>query len=220
MFDGNPGRFSLPPEVSVRKERHGDAWAHVFRHSRLGDLGRVVLRGRSDGRTDFAAEIAGDPRDPMRPEREAVFGSLVRDLAATFQRAVAAGGSTAAPPAGPPPLRPPQAAAPPQRRIASKLFGCERCGAAVALLVFADDATDHGGLEDVARLMYPHVARMDVPTWVVGPPTARGSARWDGPPEEAPADFLKVWPEREPVRRLTPAAFDAVLSALTDAHCA
>ena len=212
MTSPRPGRFDLPPGVSVRKERHGDTWAHVFRHDRLGDLGRVVLRPRPDGRTDFAAETVGDPDDPMRAEREAVFGPLVRRLSATFLEAVAARGD-AIPPASP---RPPshRTARPPQRRIRSELFGCDRCGAPVALLVFADDAMDLGGLEDVARLMYPHITRTDVPTWVIGPPHG------DGPPELASSDSLKVWPEREPVGRLSPPEFDTILDALVAAHCA
>ena len=101
----------------------------------------------------------------------------------------------------------------------SRHVECERCGAVVALLIF-DDAprqnkadTDLGSLEDHARLMYPQIARLAVPTWVIGPPTE------DGQPDEAPSDLLKVWPEREPVQRMTPAAFDAVLDVLVSAHC-
>ena len=62
-----PGPFELPPDVSFRKELLGGAQAYVFRHARLGDLGRVVLRGRPEGRTDLSLELAGDPRDPARP---------------------------------------------------------------------------------------------------------------------------------------------------------
>ncbi|MDT7858161.1 hypothetical protein RQM47_16050 [Rubrivirga sp. S365] len=213
-----PASFPLPPGVTVRKERHGDAWAHVFRHARLGDLGRVVLRPRPDGQTEFAAEIAGHPGDPVRPEREAVFGPLVRDLADSFQRAVAARGLRPGPPTGP---LAPRDEAPPQRRIAGELVPCERCGEPVALLVFADDparlggaGTDRGGLEDAARLMHAQIAEADVPTWVVGPPI--GAVVLDG---DYVSDVLKVWPEREPVRRLDPTAFDAVLDALARGHC-
>lgn len=107
-------------------------------------------------------------------------------------------------------MEPPPQPTPRPNGIASKVLECQRCRAAVALLIFA---ADPGGLEDHARLMYPHIASLRVPTWVVGPPTG------DGPAEEVPADLLKVWPEREPVRRMTPAAFDAVLGALVAAHC-
>ena len=213
-----PGSFPLPPDVTVRKERHGDTWAHVFRHARLGDLGRVVLRPRPDGQTEFAAEIAGHPGDPMRPKREAVFGPLVRDLAESFHQAVAERGLHPGPPTGP---LAPRDEAPPQQRIAGEFVPCERCGKPAALLVFADDATDRGGLEDAARLMHARIAEADLPTWIVGPPIASRPAR--GTPlldDDFVSDVLKVWPEREPVRRLDPAAFDAVLDALARDHCA
>ena len=212
-----PGSFPLPPGVTVRKERHGDAWAHVFRHARLGDLGRVVLRPRPDGRTDFAAEIAGHPGDPMRPEREAVFGPLVHRLAESFQQAVADRGLRPGPPTGP---LAPRDEAPPRRRIRGEVVPCDRCDEPVALLVFADDATDPGGLEDAARLMHARIAEAGLPTWIVGPPIAPGASH--GPvlfDDDYVSDVLKVWPEREPVQRLDRDAFDAVLDALADGHC-
>ena len=201
-----PGPFELPPDISFRKELLGGAQAYVFRHARLGDLGRIVLRGRPDGRTDLSLELAGDPRDPATEERAAIFEPLGLEITAAFEAAIGSGAPR------PTAHRPPQPT-PPPTRIASQRVECERCGAAVALLVFADDATDPGGLEDAARLMYPHIASLDVPTWIVGPPLV------DEFLEDAPSDLLKVWPEREPPRAMTPAALDAVLDALVGAHC-
>jgi hypothetical protein len=90
---------------------------------------------------------------------------------------------------------------------------CERCDAGVALLIFADDATDHGGLEDYARLMYQQIQATNLPTWVIGPP--QGNAE----PHERPSDILKVWPHREPVRRMRPDEFNPIIAALAHAHC-
>ena len=42
---------------------------------------------------------------------------------------------------------------------------CETCGKIVAFLLFADDATDAGLFDDLARLMNPHYARHNVPTY-------------------------------------------------------
>ena len=209
-----PDRFELPPEVSFRKERLGGAWAYVFRHNRLGDLGRILLQGRPDGRSQLTLELAGDPHDPMTEERAAIFKPLGLEIAAAFEGAT---GSTGYP-VSPSTELPPQPA-PRRRGIVSRHVECERCGAVVALLIFDDTPrqnkadTDLASLEDHARLMYPQIARLDVPTWVIGPPTE------DGQLDEALADLLKVWPEREPVRRMTPAAFDDVLDALVSAHC-
>ena len=44
-----------------------------------------------------------------------------------------------------------------------------------------------------ARLMFPQVREMDVPTCVIGEPVG------NDPLPERPADILEIWPEREPV---------------------
>ena len=58
---------------------------HVDGQPVLVDTGTYRYNGAPAWRRavtlDFAAEIAGHPGDPMRPEREAVFGPLVHRLA-------------------------------------------------------------------------------------------------------------------------------------------
>jgi len=90
---------------------------------------------------------------------------------------------------------------------------CERCDEGVALLIFADEAMDHGGLEDYARLMYGQIQTTNLPTWVIGSP------RGEEPLPKRPADILKVWPHREPVRRMRPDEFNPMIEALARAHC-
>ena len=65
-----------------------------------------------------------------------------------------------------------------------------------------------GKLAEATRLV-----ELDVPTWAVGPSVG------GGPPAERPADILKVWPEREPVRRLRPEEFNPILEKLATTHC-
>jgi hypothetical protein len=180
----------------------------VFRHTELGYLGRIVLQGRSDGRTHLTCEVAGDPADPMTEKRAAIFQPLGLELASKFDKATGGTGDTHVPWVEPPP-RP----AEPKKGVASKLIQCETCEAGVAFLIFAEEATDVGGLEDYARLMYPQIATQDLPTWVIGPMVGRG------PPAERPADILKVWPEREPVRRMRPDEFNPILDQLATTHC-
>ena len=93
------------------------------------------------------------------------------------------------------------------------MMQCERCGSGIALLIFADQAADLGGLEDYARQMYQRVTELNLPTYVIGP------ALGEGPLMERPADILKIWPEREPVRRLRPDEFNPLIAALARAHC-
>ncbi len=198
--------FKLPPDVYVRKERLSGTWVYVFRHTQLGDLGHIVLQGRPDGRTCVTCEVAGDADDPMTEKRAAIFKPL--GMALTRQLDIATGGTgeeqSVSPPPGP-------SASP--KRVATKLMQCERCGANVALLIFADDAADRGGLEDCARLMYPKVVELNIPTWVIGPPIE------SEPSPESPADILKIWPEREAIRQLRPDEFNPIIEALATTHC-
>ncbi len=83
----------------------------------------------------------------------------------------------------------------------------------MALLVFAPDATDPGRFEDYARKMYPEYTHLNLPTWIIGP------ALGDGPLMDRPADMLKVWPAREPIRRMHPAEFNPIVDELAARHC-
>ena len=91
---------------------------------------------------------------------------------------------------------------------------CQTCGAVVALLIFADEATDPSGLEDYARLMYAKVVELQVPTWVIGPPLSQAQ-----PPLDQPALTLKIWPVREPVCSVSPNEFNPLLVTLMTTHC-
>lgn len=83
----------------------------------------------------------------------------------------------------------------------------------MALLIFADHATDPGGLEDYARKMYGQITQTALPTYIIGPPVG------DAPLPERPADILKVWPTRGAVRRLRPAEFNPIIEELARSHC-
>ena len=198
--------FRLPPDISVRKERLSDTWVYVFRHTQLGNLGRIVLQGRPDGRTNAICEVAGDADDLMTAERAAVFEPLGIELTRQLDMATGGTGEDQSVSSLPGPSASP-------KRVASKLMQCERCGANVALLIFADDDADRGGLEDCARLMYSKVVELNIPTWVIGPPIE------SEPSPESPADILKIWPEREAIRQLRPDEFNPIIAALATTHC-
>ena len=90
---------------------------------------------------------------------------------------------------------------------------CEQCDGFYAHLVFADYAKDVSELEDMARKMFAKVRELNLPTWIIGPLIGVGD------PMHLPADILKVWPNREAVRRLTPDEFNLELDALARLHC-
>jgi hypothetical protein len=119
--------FQLPSDVSFEKQRLREAWAYVFRHRVLGELGRILLQELGDGRCHLSYEVVGDPADPMTARRLAIFKPLGLELARQMEMAL----GTAADSAGEvePPPHPPQA----QEVIESKLMACERCGAVVAM---------------------------------------------------------------------------------------
>lgn len=200
--------FDLPLGVSFKKERLSFGWAYAFRHTELGELGRILLQDRPDGRTHVTCEVVGDPNDPMTAQRAAIFEPLGMELTRLLDAATGGTAPKVYPlGAATPPPKPPE----PLTGIESKMMQCEKCDAGVALLIFADEATDRGGLEDYARLMYPKVKEMNLPTWVIGPT--------DEPSPESPADILKIWPAREPVQRLRPDEFNPIIDALAEAHC-
>ena len=208
--------FQLPPDVSFRKERLSSGWAYVFRHTQLGNLGRIVLQGRPDGRTHVICEVAGDEADPMTEKRAAIFKPLGMEMARQLD--IATGGTGEGKWDSPPP-RPPESLT----RVPTKLMQCEMCGAFVALLIFADDdTTDIGGLEDCARLMYPKVVELNVPTWVIGPPIDSEPTP-DSPKRRRQSlrlsDILKIWPERQPVCQLRPDEFNPIIEELATTHC-
>jgi hypothetical protein len=160
--------FRLPPDVSFEKRRLSGAWAYVFRHRVLGELGRILLEELDDGRCHISCEVVGDPSDPMTTERTAIFKPLGLELTRQTEAAFGATPEEAGP--VDPPRRPPEA----KEVIESKIIPCERCGAVVAMLIFAPKATDPGRFEDYARKMYPQYNRLNVPTWIIGPALGEG----------------------------------------------
>ena len=142
------GQVQLPPGVSSQKERHASGWVYVFRHTELGQLGRILLQGRADGQTQVTSELAGEPDDPMTQKRAAIFKPLALELTKRMGAVLGDAGSGGW---GDPPPRPPGTPI----TIPCEHVRCERCQAHVAMLIFAEQATDQGGLEDAARLMYP-----------------------------------------------------------------
>ena len=57
--------FQLPPDVSFEKQRLFGAWAYVFRHRVLGELGRILLQELDHERCHISCEVVGDPSDPQ-----------------------------------------------------------------------------------------------------------------------------------------------------------
>jgi hypothetical protein len=203
---GSGEGFRLPPGTSFFRQPWGDSWAYVFRHRTLGELGRILLQGTTGGKTIVTCEVAGDPADPMTAQRAAIFGSIGLDVAERMQ---AATGPAPRDRLFETPPHPPESS----ETIATKHLTCDHCGTMTAMLIFAPEATDPGRFEDYACKMYHEYGRFNLPTWIIGPDLG------GGPPIDRPADILKVWPKREPLRRWTPKEFNVMLDRLDAGHC-
>jgi len=80
--------------LSYEKQRLSDAWAYVFRHRVLGELGRILLQELDDGRCHISCEVVGDPADPMTTQRTAIFKPLGLELARQMEAAMCSGPRT------------------------------------------------------------------------------------------------------------------------------
>jgi hypothetical protein len=181
----------VPPEITFAKRvLPNGSWSYEFRHRTLGTLGRILLRDLLESRsTHLSYEVAGDPADPMTARH-------VEQIAGPYP--------------DPWPSAPPRPVEP-VHGVAGELMPCRKCGAFVAMLIFAPDAAETGRFEDYARLMYSEYVRHNLPAWIIGPAL--------GPGPEDPADILKVWPTRRPLQRLTPRQFTPRLDQLAARHC-
>ena len=195
--------FQLPPNVTLTRQFLPNGLAYVFRDVDLGELGRLAVEGTPTGETRITSEVAGFPFDPMMQRRLAVFEPLCKELTRKLESVRGEGRATALP------VRKPQ----PMGQVPCEETRCETCGKIVAFLIFADDATDAGLFEDFARLMYPHYARHNVPTYIIGP------ERGDGPMAHRPANILKVWPQRSAMECLRPDEFNPRIEELVTQHC-
>ena len=96
--------------------------------------------------------------------------------------------------------------------IAHTIAPCDRCGKGVVLLVFADRAKTEADMEDYARKMFPRYQKLNLTTWIIGPPMGV-------PTDDTPAMTLKVWPKRKPLEHLSPNQIHAQLDKLISTHC-
>ena len=197
--------FKLPKDVkSERKTLPDGSQAYEFKHKKLGKLGRLVLKDQG-GQTHISAEVAGSQNDPRTATRQAILEPIVKGLSEEMNNKLGSSGID---------IPPPQSPKSSGEWVENKMFLCEVCDEPVALLVFAEgDPGDEGLLEDYTRKCYDNIAETNLPTWIIGPPIGLVSS------PEAPSDIMKTWPERGPVRRLSPNQFNDELDILQTTHC-
>ncbi len=194
--------FVLPPDISFSKQAEGDGCSFYFRHAILGELGRIRVIPHTSGQSQLICEVSGDPADPMTAQRSAIFKPLTLRITDLMP-----GASELPNPTLPPP------SSRPGYIVENKMLQCPKCGAFVARLVFAPNATDPGRFEDYVRGLFSSFAKWPVPTWLIGPDLRPGDPN-------SPNAILQVLPERGPIQQLTPADLNPKLDALMAQHCA
>ncbi len=196
--------FSLPPEITLKKQQLEGKWVCNFHHNKLGQLGRIVMQGLPNGHTYLSCEIAGEPNDPMTQTRKEIFEPLARQMSDTMESILGKGSAEG--------ITIPEMPKAPQEIVESELIPCERCKEPVAMLIFAVGATETSDFEDYARKMYSKYSEINVPTWLIG--DFIGEANND-----APSKVLKIWPRRRPILKMTPNGFKAMIVKLAKNHC-
>jgi len=149
--------------------------------------------------------VAGHPHDPATNKRQAVLQPIIE----TLERALSSAGSdlVQARALVEGLLTPGKVSHDVPRQIATRICPCTHCGGPIAFLIFAEDADLT--LEDYARMMFEVTHQHRLPTWIIR----------SGPLARAPADAIKVYPQRELLRRMAPSEFEELIDGLSDAHC-
>lgn len=196
--------FSMPAGVTSTREPIPGGFVYVFRHTELGDLGRLLVQEESRGRTHITSEIAGDPDDPMTRRRRAILEPIIDELDRQMTHRYGEEAPTSRPPS-------PGSQG---ELIESQVIPCRRCDRPAAMLVFTlNFGTEPGDLENVTRLMYQNIRKMEVPTFAVGATLVAGSDR------RGVANIRQVWPERGELLQLTERELNWKLDESVEKHC-
>ncbi len=99
------------------------------------------------------------------------------------------------------------------QRVATTVHACTRCGQDLLLLIFGDQARDEEGLLAYGRLMREAIVARALPAYVLGAPEG------DGALDDTPSLLLRVWPEPDEPRRVTPGTWDSLVERWSQAHC-
>jgi hypothetical protein len=198
-------RFSLPPDVTCKKQPlpNGE-WSYVFRHSELGELGRILVLPRG-AESQFCSEVVGASDDPMTEKRLAILEPISKDILGKM--ALICGNGMG----DPEPYISPRE----QHFVKSIVYPCDVCGSMTAMLIFAPDADVKGRLEDYARMMHAKIKELNVPTWVIGIETEYVVNGED----LRKSLVLKVHPNREEARIMTPDEAMDKVDKLMESHC-
>ena len=199
-------KFSLPHNIKKQKQLlPNGTWSYVFRHDELGELGRMLIVPHGT-QSRICCEVAGDPNDPMTEKRRVIFEPIGKELADKMACICGKGEGDSSEP---------YISLRKKNLIESMVYPCDTCKVVTAMLIFAGDADNKARLEDYTRMMYSKIKEINVPTWVVGVETANIVNGKD----LRKSLVLKIHPEREEAKIMTPDELMDIVDKLMEAHC-
>ncbi|WOB11159.1 hypothetical protein [Piscinibacter gummiphilus] len=159
-----PCGLELPEGITVERGPSSGGPAYYFRHSKLGELGRVRVLDLGGGQGRLIGEVAGEPNDPSTEQRAALMAPLIHQVHHLFDQ-------SAGIPHQPGEVKPLGPLTQEDRGgLEFKVLECDTCGAPVARLIFAPPGTaDDADFADVERLAFRIFSDLPLPTWIVGP---------------------------------------------------
>ena len=197
--------YKLPPGVTFTKELMADGrYGYVFRHETMGQLGRILVLPLGN-ETQLQVEVSGDPDDPMTKVRQDILDPISRDILGKMEDICGPG--TGVPGSYESPRD--------QHCVKSMIYPCDICETTVAHIIFADDATTSGHLEDYARMMHSRIKEIAVPTWIIGDE----SENIVNGEDLRKSLVLKIYPDRQPARVMTPDEVMDKINPMMENHC-
>ena len=196
----------LPKGVTFKKEllrsNDRDVWGYTFRDEEIGQLGRLLFFPVGN-ETQIAAEITGYPDDPLTEKRKAIFEPLAKELMAKMTATCGDGKTT---------IQPYES---PKTCVESRVFPCETCDTITSMLIFADNATTDGDLENYARMMQEKIEELKVPTWIIGDE----SENIVNGEDLRKSLVMKITKKKRVIRIMTPDEIMEEVDRLMDNHC-
>ncbi len=197
--------FDLPKEITSEKEILPDGnMAYVFSHDSLGQLGRLIILPHPSGQAQINYEVSGSPDDPLTQKRTEIITPIFKKI--IDQMDAILGSSDQPVQSGPTSKK--------TNKIKSMVFPCDDCNAPVAILLYAESNTN-AAIEDVARLMFDNLDKVDVPAWIMGPEEKIVKEGHEG----IQSLSLKVWPMREEIKTVTSFEMHPIFLDLMQNHC-
>lgn len=198
--------LNLPAEITYHKDVLSDGrYGYIFRHSELGQLGRLLFIPHSSGGTQLVSEVSGDIDDPATLVRRRILEPITRQIL-EIMGVVCGNGTGEIEPYNSPKD---------ERIVESMLYPCEICDKTVAMLVFAENAYSSADLEDYARMMHTKAKELGVPTWII----SEESENIVNGEDLRKSLVLKIYPTKENATVMTPDEVMDEVDYLMNTHC-